>query len=172
MKRIGDMRGGDLRTMVDAENVMQEIAHLECEMAHSKAVMDKTVQFARERHADRVAPLEPKRDQLVAALRRFIESNTELFEEPRKHVTDFGQFGLQKVTEVEFTNKEAAMLTLNEPEFEDCVKVVRTPIKSRIKDRLEEGEEIPGCYLKTGDTVVYKVAKSKLDEAKQNARTL
>lgn len=168
MKRIADLRD-NAKTMHDAEQIMETIAHLECEIAYSVAHRNNQIQRARERHTLRTNQAIADLGEAVRRLEHFIGRNRDMFDKPRKHVTDFGSFGLETVTSIEFDTQEKCIEELKERGYFDCLKIGYTPIKAALKKRLNAEETIPHCTLKTGDTAVYKTAKNLLDEAKEKA---
>lgn len=165
MNRIADLRPG-LRTMEEAEACLAGIARAECEIACSAASCDRQIQTAKERHAERTARFVVERDGLVEDLTTFISTHRDLFKRPRKRTTEFGSFGLQTAAEIEIPDTEILIDNLAELGYDDCLKVVRIPIKEGLRKRLKAGETISGCALREGDTAVYKVAPSLLEEAR------
>lgn len=167
------IRIADARTVVDSMNaaktIMCEIAHLECEIAYSEAMRDKQIQGAKERHSIRIEQRLKDLADKAKGLSSFILANKTLFVKPRKVTTEYGSFGLQAASELKITDEEALLQALNENGYTDSFKVVETPDKTRVKERLKDGEIIPGCALNEGDTAVYKTAKAMLDDAKDKA---
>jgi len=171
MKRIGDGRDS-IDTREEAEALMEEIAHAECETAYSEAFRDREIMRSKRRHEKRNAKHVARLSLLVPMLRDFIAGNKRLFKSPRKIVTAFGSFGLQKVEEVVITDELACVNALEKRGLHDCLKVVRTPIKSELKKLLKAKKKIPGCRLKTGDTAVYKTDADRISDAKKRAEAL
>lgn len=165
MTRLADNRT-TIRNLDEARAVMQEIARLECALIKSDAVLESKIVALKSSHEQATASGRDAHGLACQALTRFILANPQLFEDPRKITTQFGSFGLQTVTDVVVSNESAAMQHILEAGYDDCLKSVQTLLKSGIKPRLQAGETIPGCSLRTGDTAVYKVAKALLDQAR------
>ena len=164
--RIADFRND--MTLRDAEELLARIAAHECDLAYAEASAARKIQKIRVQHEERISPIVAERDKKVKQLRAFIEANREMFESPRKHACSFGTFGLQKVSEVDVFDSETCLGHLMEDGYDECFKVVRTPIKSAIKKRLDAGENIIGCKLHEGDTATYKVDSGLLEKARKN----
>jgi hypothetical protein len=148
---------------------MQSIAEIEVQLAFEAAKAERAIQRVKARLAERTAPMTAQRKAQISRLVSFIETHTDRFESPRMRTTDFGKYGLRKVTDVQIEDHVACVQALIEREFWDCLKVSRSPLKAELKARLEGGAEIPGCVLRSGDTAVYKVARSLLEAAVERA---
>lgn len=168
MNRIADLRP-NIETVDEARQLMAEIARLTCQIEVEKARLELNVAKLKASFQERV--LEPAAElaRLEENLRVFIVTHKSLFQKPRKVATEFGSFGLQEATEVLIGNEEVLFEHCVEKGLTDCFKVVRTPVKPAIKQRLEAKEILPECSLKTGDTAVYKVSKSLVDREVETA---
>jgi hypothetical protein len=168
MERLKDCRP-IITTLSQADQVMAEIARLECAVAVADAKAEKRV--AEIKAANDAATLQDRTAMagLKAALGGFIESNRNLFDRPRKRRTAFGSYGLQTVSELVVTNPDAVLADLIQRGYEDCLKTVRSLVKPAIAARLQDGETLPNCCLFSGDTAVMKVSKSIIDEAREQA---
>lgn len=168
MNRLADMRPG-VENLDQAKFALQEIAQITCRLEYQRARVEKQIASIKAKLAD----LQVRDNAALAAtetdLNAFIVAHPDLFQKPRKIVTEFGSFGLQAVNEVVIEDEETLIRSVMESAYLDCYQVVRVPIKAALKARLEAKEKIPGCILKTGDTAVYKVAKTLIDEAKEKA---
>lgn len=162
MNRLADLRI-NIQTIEDAKTLLGEIARLTCTLAVEKARAEKRITEEKERFAERTAPLVDEIATRESTLKSFIMTHKTLFEKPRKVATEFGSFGLQYVKELEIGDEVRLVQYCLEEELEGALKIVRTPIKDNIKQRLEDGQKLPGCSIKEGDTAVYKVAKSLID---------
>jgi hypothetical protein len=92
-----------------------------------------------------------------------------LFADPRKVETSLGSFGLQRVTELDVQNEAAALASCQEQDMQDCWKTITKLVLTAIRKRLDAGAVIDGVAIRAGDTAVYRVAKTLLDEARQSA---
>jgi len=166
MTRIADLRP-DIRTLEDAKKIMANISNRACEIAFSKAKQDKQIQAAKERHSDRIEDAAKELKDLTEQLQNFIVNNKHLFVKPRKVVTEFGNFGLQKVKEVQINDEELCIKDLLEKGYNTCYQTIHKPEKKAIRVLLEAGAKIPGCQLHDGDTAVLTLSKTLIDEAKE-----
>ena len=77
--------------------------------------------------------------------------------------------GLRKVTDTPIADEEAFIQFALVSGYDDLVETVRRPVKSAIRARIEDGEEIPGCELRVGDVATYTVDRALLREARESA---
>lgn len=168
MNRLADLRP-NIETVDQAKRLMADLARVTCVIEVAKARLELTLAKDKALYAEKVAEPSAELDALEANLRSFIVAHKSIFQKPRKVATEFGSFGLQDTSEVIITDEEACLKHCIDSEMEDCFKSVISPIKSGLKVRLEAGGTIPGCSLKTGDTAVYKVAKSVIEREVEQA---
>lgn len=168
MNRLADLRPG-ITNLDEAKAAMADIAKLTCRIEYQKARLEKQVADLKTRLVGLNAQEMEHLAEREKALTVFITSHPELFQKPRKVVTEFGSFGLQAVCEVVIENEEAVTKWLVAQSFEECFVSELNLVRKAIKTRLEAKENIPGCTLKTGDTAVYKVAKTLIDETREKA---
>ena len=165
MDRLADLRES-IRSMDQAEDVFRNLAICKIRVEKDKAQTEASIARVKERHIERISGDCAIMSCYQALLTQYIAANKNLFEKPRTHKTQFGEFGRRLVTELDITDLDTLLTWLMEQGYDDCFEVTRTPIKRAIKDRLNNEEDIPGCQLKSGDTAVCKVAKALLDEAR------
>ena len=163
MERIADFRNV-IPDLDAAKNMFDSIAILEKSLAVKRAKFEKRVAEMTaaldEEMADECSSLDSLKNQLAV----FIESHPAHFENPRKIKTSCGSFGLETVSAVEITDAKELIAHLLEQGYDDALKVVHTPFKPAIMQRIKAGETIPGCRLLAGDTVVIKVNRTFLRE--------
>jgi len=166
MPRIADDRD-EVKGLEEAKRLMSELAWAECRLAFLDAFTEKEVQTVREQYAgNRLIRAKLVADAAVR-LRNFILRNKPLFKSPRKVVTDSGSFGLQTASEVVVEDEDKAVSALEKRGFKSCIKTTSTVVKSAVKKLLEDRRRIAHCRLKRGDTAVYKVAKARIEKAKE-----
>lgn len=164
MIRLSDNRTA-IADLDGAKTIMQEIAKLTCELAHQEARVEKRIMAIKDDLAERTSIAREQLASLQESLGEFILANKDLFQKPRKVKSEFGEFGLQTVTELVVSDEDELLTFLMDRGYHDCMKVTRTIIKKQVAERMEV-ETFPGCALKTGDTAVCKVAKALVDEAR------
>jgi hypothetical protein len=162
--RLADLRSA-IASLDEAKTVFTDLAQAELALAKADAAFEHRIGRLKADHAARTEPDRRRREEKAAALCAFIEANKPLFARPRKVRTDLGAFGLQEVSDLVVTDEPALLKALADRRYEDCFKLLVRPLKPAIKARLEAGETLPGCHVRSGDTAVYKVDKTLLDEA-------
>ena len=168
MKRIADARI-NIQSIEDAAAVMEHIATIACEVAAEEARAEKKIVAIKSDLTARTAAAREDLQSLEQQLSEFILANKPLFQKPRRHKTNFGEFGLQTSTELTITNDDLLREHLMTQGYHDCMKVVRSILKGKVVERIDAGEDMPGAQIRTGDTAVYKVSKALLAEAKGEA---
>ncbi len=168
MQRLADLRP-QLASVEQADACFDALARDTIELAKHEAACEHRIARLKTQLAEATAILRERIAENEGSLLSFVAARPELFENPRKRKTDFGSFGLQTATELAVSDIETVVETCLERGYDDCFKVVRTPIKTALQKRIAAGETFPGCTLKTGDTAVYKVDRVLLQNAKKTA---
>ena len=168
MNRLEDMRS-NIDTLEAAKEILSDIATHTARVEVAKAKCELKITEAKVKLAEGVAEEVKAIAELEKNLKTFIVGHTQYFVKPRKIVTEFGSFGQQEVTEVIISDEDKLVEELMSLAYEDCLKVVRTPLSAPLKKRLEAGEKIPFCRLSKGDTAVYKVSKTFVDAKLEEA---
>jgi hypothetical protein len=168
MNRIADLRS-TIKTLSEADACFREFALLTKSLAVADAKHELRVAGLAAAHVERTAAERQQLEAGRAAIAAFVDNNRALFEKPRTRKNDQGEYGLRTATELCITDQDALLEALMDRGYDTCMEVVRKPVKSAIRDRLNDGETLPGCTVNTGDTVVCKVSKALLDEARQEA---
>jgi len=180
MKRIADLRP-KIDTLDAAKAVMAQIAADECFITAELAKAEKRVQKIKAAVDEKIACQKERRQANEELLASFIMANRQLFKSPRKIKTSSGEFGLQKVNELEVFDQDSLIAYIQArisqatqasdanalETWMNCLKVTSRPVKSQVKTLASGNGAIPGCQIVTGDTAVCKVSKTLLDEAKQ-----
>jgi hypothetical protein len=168
MPRLADLRS-NLRTIDDARSCFDRLARLELDVAKADAAFEARIAALKMAHEEKTAEDRATHDALADELRAFIETHQALFADPRKVETSLGSFGLQRVTELDVQDEAAALASCQEQDLQDCWKTITKLVLTAIRKRLDAGGVIDGVAIRAGDTAVYRVAKSLLDEARQSA---
>jgi hypothetical protein len=105
---------------------------------------------------------------LERELASYIEAHKDQFVKPRQVSTDFGKFGLRTLPPDVLIDDEPALIQrCLDDGYEDCLLVVRKPIKAALKTRLEAGQTLPGARLREGyEEATYTVAKHLIESAR------
>ena len=162
-ERLADLRT-TVRDLDQAKDTMMQIALVQKRLAVAQARMDKRIADVKALFDQETEDRRLALDQLTEALANFCQANRQLFEDPRTVKTDFGEFGLRQVTDLLVANEEAAVQDVMDRGYDDCFETLNKLVKPAVRKRIQEGEQIAGCQIRTGDTVVCKVAKAVIDE--------
>jgi len=168
MERVADLRM-NINDLDQARRVFDDLALLTIALAKKDAAFEHRIAKLKTDHANETAAV---RTHIAAAgdlLARFIEQHKDLFTAPRKIKTGMGSFGLQAVSELVIENQVRLERYLVENKIEDCFELAFRTIKTAVRKRLEVGEKIPGARIVSGDTAVYKVDKTLIDQARADA---
>ncbi len=166
-QRIRDLRPV-INNIEEADQVMAEIARLECNIAVIEARAEKRIAAIKHDTALDTEQSTALLKSLKSAMGSFIEANRVLFEKPRKRKTPSGTYGLQKVTELVISNAEELIEEIMDRGYDNCIKIVRTPVKPAILQRMEDGEKFRCCSIFSGDAAVCKVTPAIIKDAKEN----
>jgi hypothetical protein len=120
-------------------------------------------------HADRTCAQRQAAEDLKRQLAAFVAANPHMFQSPRTVKTPFAEFGLRTATELVISDDSTLIEAILERGYDDCLEIVRKPIKPALKKRIASGESFPGAAVNTGDTVVCKVNSEILEQADQEA---
>ena len=164
-KQLSDTRD-NIQTMDEARAVFNQLAQLEILNEKILAQAESQVAKIKDKAEARILIECAELPELKAKLARFIETHKNEFKKPRNVKTSFGQFGLQKASKVEITNKKNCLEYLDAAEMTDCLKISTKIDRAGLKAALEAGTFVDGAELKKGDIAHYRVSKALLDEAK------
>ena len=172
MIRIADFRPS-ANTLQDACGIFAKVVQDECWLAREKARKAVKIAALNADYEARIAERVTQRDRRAAALKGFIGSHLHFFQKPRKHKAEGGEFGLQKVTELQIDDEAAALEHLraaaqaNPERFAGCVETSYSINKTLLRKAIEAGASVPGCRVKSGDTAVYKVDPALLESERE-----
>lgn len=162
--RLADLRSPI--TLDQAKDIARHIAELECHLATQDALLEQSITALKSQHhlstEDSSATLQAQRE----ALGGFINANPHLFQRPKTIATSHATFGLRTVTDLHIADPDALIQHCLQSGYDDCLIVKHTPNKAGIKARLETGEPLPSCTIRTGQTAVIKVHKALIDQAR------
>jgi len=167
--RIADLRS-PITTPEQARDTHKDLALavVACEVADAR--LEQRIARLKAQHAERTGPQRQAAEALRERLSAYINNHREQFKKPRTVKSEFGEFGLRTATELLIADEPALVSHLMEQGYTDCFETVRRPIKPAIKQRLNDGESVPGCSLNSGDTIVCKISKALIDEATEDIR--
>lgn len=163
MNRLADLRT-TIINLDNAKETFNALERAELELEKADAAVEARIAALKQQHAERTAEQREQHAALAQQLRSFIETRRDLFREPRKVSTDLGTFGLQHVTDLVVTDEAAALLHVQARKLGDCFKSVTKLVLLALRKRLDKGEAIPGCAIRSGDTAVYRVAKALVEQ--------
>jgi hypothetical protein len=166
MIRLADLRS----TITDLESAKkkgQEIALKTIAIEKSKAALEDKIAKLKAAHEEATAETRAALDADKAALSTWIAANPDKFQKPRTVKTEFLEFGLRTVTDLVVSDEPAAInhCLANDGLLGDVVVTVHKLDKTQARAAIAQGNVIPGCQVRTGDTCVCKVNKALIDEA-------
>lgn len=168
MRRVADLRT-DVTDTKAAISVFDELAQNIIRREYEDAKLERQIAAIKDRHAKANAELSAaiSRDEL--RLTRFVDQNPKLFQNPRKIRTSFGEFGLQTVTSIKVNDPTSLEYALRQRGWHECIRTTTAINKTELKKRIDAGAQLPGVENLSGDTVVYKVTKALIDDARKQA---
>jgi len=165
--KLADTRTAD--SLDEAKRLMAEVRRLTCAREVVVARAEKRIQQTTAAATKETEQIDSELGNVSEQLATFILANRALFAKPRAVKTSDGSFGLRTATQVEITNKNAALDYILDCGYDDCIRISRSLVKHKIAARIQNGENIKGCELRCGDIAYYKVAKALIEEARANA---
>ena len=157
----------DFRRIIDldhAKSVLRDMTSLYIGIEAKKAATEKRIQALKEKVDEATKAEAEELTRLEALLTDFIGHHPGLFTKPRAVKTDFGSFGLRTVTELTVENEREVIDKIMENGYDDCIEIKRRLIKKSVQARITDGEDIPGCFINTGDVAFWKPNKSLVEE--------
>lgn len=162
--RIDDLRS-DLCSLDDARAHFDQLARRVIALRAKDAACEKRIAEIKAKHNADADPLRAEIDSMAEQLSSFVSNHKELFKSPRKIKTSLGNFGMQTVSELVVDNLEPLCVFLMEKGYTESFKTVTIIKATAIRTRIDDGEKIPYCHVKSGDTAVYTVTKTLLEES-------
>jgi hypothetical protein len=161
--KLKDLRN-NIGSIEQADAVFAEIARAEIDISKKKAQAEARIATIKKNLENQTSLTEQMLEQNRRRLTLYIESHPDQFANPRKRKTDWGRYGLQKSSRVDIYDEKAA-LTYAIRFALDCTqtKLDRPAVRKLVKD----GGFVDGCEYSEGDIAHYTIAKSLLDEAKE-----
>lgn len=167
MNRIADLRS-PISTIEEADQTFRQYALAIKKIAVADARFERDHASRLMKHKADTQPLRAQAEELLGKIAHFIGAHGGLFKSPRTRKLDVCEYGLRTATELIIDNEDALLNLLMDRGYDDCMQTVRSVAKSNVRARLSAGEEIPHCHMNSGDTVVAKVSKALLNEARQD----
>ena len=144
------------KTVDDAEKVMAEYATADAKMSKINAIMDEQITAIRNKYADQLQELSDIKDEKLAELQHFAESNAQLFDKKKSLPLIHGVLGFRTGTPKLKTLKKftwGAVTELLKEYLPEYVRTVEEPAKDKLlADR--DVEEVNACFKKVGIEVV------------------
>jgi phage host-nuclease inhibitor protein Gam len=167
MTTLVDNRKYKLMAVEDGDKIFSALARLEIEMVRLSAMYERRKKKLETEFEERLTPYRNAREELEQQLEHYIETHPERFVNPRTRKTVHGKYGLQKVSNIEITDKDALVKFSDDNGLELYKKEIKL-LKTAIKKALSKGP-VEGAKLAEGDRKYYKVEKTLLDEAERGS---
>jgi len=164
--RINDNRAALAMTGEDADRVFQNLAETVIAATVAAAQADEQIAAikaqaaeVREEYLKIIRPLE-------TTLEDYINAHPERFIKPRMRKTEFGQYGLRSVTNLEITDEAAAIKSVKAQGIPAIIVTAKLD-KKAIEKAISDGKTITGAEIRTGEIVKYDVKKELIDRVKK-----
>ena len=163
-KRIADTRS---MTMADAESAFADLAQAALRIERRNAMAEVRIAKIKAALGEENALDAALVGEAENVLTQYVLSHPDQFQKPRQRATEFGKFGLRTATRLDVADEDAALEALLDLGYDDCIQVIRKLDKPSITKRIQGGEGIPGCDVRTGDLLTYTVDRALRDEARE-----
>ena len=164
--RINDNRPALAMSSYDADRIFQEIAEITIAATAAAAEADKRLADIKAQAAEVRSDYQKLLAPLETKLQDYISAHPERFIKPRMRKTEFGQYGLRSVTNLEITDEIAAMISVKSQGIQ-AVIVTEKLDKKAIEKAISDGKTITGAEIRSGEVVKYDVKKELIDRVKK-----
>lgn len=171
--RIADLR--TTLTLEDTDRMMEEYARVAARKAALEARIERRIVELKAAEQPKLDNLDAAMTALREAIAIYISTHPTEFRRPRTRKTSFGEYGLRTVTSLEVppTNIPDLLAALVHEQMTDCYRESISLVKPACLERIQTSASdeaffrAHGVAAKTGDTVVLKVSKSLIDQARK-----
>jgi hypothetical protein len=170
MPRIADARTATIDDLDGAKALFQDLALQTLERDITIAEFEASIAILKQECERSTGPARDAIESHVDRLSKFILANKRLFESPRKIKTPFGAFGLQTATDLLVDDEPGLLAWLSANGHTDCIESKPRINKTKVKDLLAAGLNVPGVVVRTGDTAVYTISKTWLEQEAARAK--
>ncbi|MCX6983488.1 MAG: host-nuclease inhibitor Gam family protein, partial [Lentisphaerae bacterium] len=143
-----------------------EIVEMELTAASIGADGDAEVQKIKDRYEKLLARTKFQLPEKVTELTAYILANSERFQKPRARKTPEGQYGLRSVSNLEISDESKVYAYVKGAGMNECFEIKVVLKKDAVLKALNEGHQIPGAEIVSGERAFYKVAQELLQKAK------
>ncbi len=166
---MNDNRKYKAMTADEADALFAEIARIELSIAKIAAAGDRELAKVKEKFAAQLEPMKSELPGKVEKLKSYVEANKERFLKPRARKTPDGQYGLRTVSNLDIEDETKLLAWAREHGilgelFETEYKVRKDAVTTALND----GTELPGCEVQSGERAFYKVSAELMSAARQN----
>jgi len=150
MKQLADTRVIQQMTVSEADALFRRYAVLKARIAAKASAKDKKIAEIEEKAAQETAEEKAEHDAIEKDLASYILAHPDRFKNPRMRVTDVGKYGMRESTKVEIQDEDgvAAFSDANDLSLYELKIAID---KKAVKAALENGYEVSGAKLVTGD---------------------
>lgn len=162
--RMNDNRTALAMTADEADQIFQQIAEITVAATAEAAKAEKQITAIKTKAADVRADFQKLLAPLEAQLQDYINAHPERFVKPRMRKTEFGQYGLRSVTNLEVIDEAAALMSCKAQGIQAIV-VTEKLNKKAVEKAISDGLTVTGCEMRSGEIVKYDVKKELIDRA-------
>ena len=163
---LNDNRKMQSMTADEADRLFAEIAELELQAAAIGADGDAAMQTLKTKYEQWLAEAKFQLPEKVTELTAYILANSERFQKPRARKTPEGQYGLRSVSNLEISDGSKVYAYVKGAGMNECFEIKVVLKKDAVLKALNEGHQIPGAEIVSGERAFYKVAQELLQKAK------
>jgi len=151
-------------TVEESDTTFEKLARAQIRIWRRNGVVEDRIAKIKSILAEENAEDQKLIDWAKGIIGQFVLAFRDLFQKPRKRKTNWGRYGLETESELQIDNEESLIQRLLDRGYDDCFKVTRTILKSKVVARIEAGETFPGCRVLKGDVVKFSVDSSLTDQ--------
>ena len=172
--RIADLR--TTLTLDDTDRMMEEYARVAAQKAALEARIERRIVELKAAEQPKIDNLDAAMTGLADAIAAYIATHPDEFQRPRTRKTSFGEYGLRAATSLDVPpdNLPDLLADLVKDQKTDCYRESLSLVRPACLERIqisaadESFFRAHGVAIKTGDTVVLKVSKSLIDQARKH----
>ena len=162
---LSDNRQYLAMTAEAADALLQEIVNLTVEDVKLAATHEKKLNAIKAEFKEKSGEINIIIDEKAKELEEYIKVHPERFIKPRARKTVFGSYGYRKVSGVKILDKNAVIAAARAQAL-DILKETISIKKKNVEKAINEGHDIPGAQILSGERIFYAAKKELIDQAK------
>lgn len=164
-KRLNDNRAALAMSVDEADALFQALAERTIEATAVAAEHEKQMAIIKAKAAEDREVFQNIIKPLENQLEDYINAHPQRFERPRMRKTEFGQYGLRRVTSLDVFDEDACKASVKAQQIPAIVVTERLD-KKAIEKAISDGFDVTGAEIRSGEIMKYVVKKELLDRVK------